>query len=193
METKEKLKNVTDFYKGRVFSLSSEIGEGQLNHKATCLKSYNYILLCKVKKSFTTGEFYETNIFKIVLDQDGEEVLQGMKIDYETALNMPSKYSASDDVVQSKFNDIVSQLQLKFFGSEVASSRKKRESELKDATEKIRMDNIAYIKTRQAEIYTALVEKCAGIEVKKLAGDGGIVLLLSEYTTLDNLKKFTTK
>jgi len=193
MKTEVKLKNVTDFYKGRTFSLSSEIGEGKLTHRATCLKSYDYILLCRVQKSFSTGEWHETNIFKIVLDQDGEEVLQGMKIDYETALNMPSKYNASDNVVEEKFNDIVSKMKVKGFEEGVVANRKKRESEAKESVEALRLSNIAYIKQRQAEIYSELLELCTGIPVQKLADDKKIIGLISENSVLESLKKCSTR
>lgn len=131
----ENLKNVTDHFKGRVFSIGSAIGEGQISHPVKVLQSYDFLCLCEVKKAYVSGQFREHLIGKIFLKGDGEEGFIPSTIDYETQPNMPPRYAAPESVVRARYEKMVDAAKLAFFEAEVRESRQAREAKEREASD----------------------------------------------------------
>jgi hypothetical protein len=189
----ENLKNVTDHFKDRVFTVGSAIGEGKISHPAKVLASYNYLCFVEITKAYTTGPFKEYGIYNVSLLGDGTEFLSEHIVDYETNPNAPARRTAPDDEVKQMYDTIVGKMKLRFFEDGLRDNTKFKEADAVKKAEDLRMENIAYIKSRQLEIYNTLTELCKGLEVKKLASDKKIIALVGENNLLEALKKFATK
>jgi len=183
------MKHKEDIYKNQTFTISSAIGQGHLGHKATVVGSYGHMCLCKIEKAFISGGFDELGIFKIVKDSAGTEILQDAHIDYSSpGPNVPSRYSAPDSEVMTKWERIISAMKVKDSEADIVSDRRKRENAEKEASEKLKTENIQYIKTKLSEIESQLKELFAGQTVKKLSGNKQVRDLITDMAVLEKLQ-----
>ena len=184
----KELKDVTDHFKGKVYPVTSAIGQGQIGHRATVLESYNYLCLVEITKGYVSGQFKEFGIFQVALDKDGEEYLSSVFVDYERQQGAPPRYVATEIETRDMYDRMVSAAKVKFFDEDMRNDRKIREAKSKEAAEKLKAENFLYIKDRTEEIDVSLQEMLRDKTVKKLASDNKIMSLVGEATTLEKLK-----
>jgi len=184
------MKHKEDLFKGRTFTISSVIGQGRLPHKATVIQSYGFMCLCRIEKAFISGGFNELGIFKIVKNGDGTEILQDAHIDYGSPeANVPSRYSAPDSEVMTKWERIISAMKVRDSEADIVKDRKIREDQAKAEAEKLKTENIIFAKTRQSEINAELSELVKVKPVRKLMTDKKVRELVFDSFIIEKLNK----
>ncbi|MCJ7449522.1 MAG: hypothetical protein MUO72_17740 [Bacteroidales bacterium] len=182
------MKDKENIYKNRIFSVTSEIGQGQLPHRATVLESYGFVCLVKVQKAYISGGFSEYGIYRIMLDANGVEILQSMMINYETTQGLPSRYGAPEAEVKAKFDKIKGQMQLADSEAEVAKDRKIKEDQARQEVEKVKIENFTFIKSELNEINIKLKELIKDQPAKKSFNDKTIRGLITDLYTLEQIR-----
>ena len=183
----EELKNVTDHYKGRVFSMTSAIGEGQIGHKAKVLQSYNHLCLVEVIKGYISGAFKEHQICRIQFTGDNTEYLVAIPVNYESNINLPTRSVGTKEQTMERYEKMADSMKLKFFETELKASREARESVAKEAADLQKRETFIYIKDRLLSINQELKQLINGSDIKKMSSDKKVTMLVSESATLEKL------
>jgi hypothetical protein len=165
------MKDKENLFKGRVFSIASAIGEGQITHPATVLESYGNLCLVRVRKAFTRGQFNELGIFTIGISGDNEEMLIPARIDFETKDGAPIRRQGADEETRAMFERMVSKMQLADSESELSKDRKIKESLQKEKADRLKAENNAFINARLSEITIELKEALKTNSVEKVLSD----------------------
>jgi hypothetical protein len=184
------MKHKENLFAGKVFTLTSAIGQGKLPHKGEVIESYGNICLVRETKAYVQGPFADYGIYKVMKDAHGDEFLDDLHVNYSnsTDSNAPHVYAAPETVVKEKFEILVGKMKIADSQADIVSDRRKRENAEKEATEKLKTENIQFIKERQLQINNQLKELFAGQTVKKLFADKKTRDLITDIAVLEKLK-----
>ena len=182
------MKKNENIFKGRIFPVTSEIGQGQLRFKAVVLESYGHLCLVKEEKSSIQGNFDEFRIYKVMLDQHGQEYLHPVMIDY-SGDGEPPRYFAPDAEVRLRFDSLKTKMIISDSEKMITEDRKIRETKSKEEAEALKLANISWCKDRQAAITDQLRVKVSESRIEKLSKEKGTIALVTEFLILESLKK----
>jgi hypothetical protein len=184
------MKDKENLFKGRFFSVASEIGEGKLSHPATVLESYGNLCLVRVTKAFTRGQFNELAIFTIGISGDNEEMLIPAHVDFETKDGAPIRRQGTDQETRAMFERMVSKMQLADSEAELSKDRKIKETLAKEKAAKIKAENFQFVKDSQGQIINELRELVSTNKIEMLLNDKKTKELISNYNSMELLKKY---
>jgi len=184
------MKHKEDLFKGRIFPLTSAIGQGKLPHKGEVIESYGNICLVKETKAYVQGQFNDYGIYRVMKDTHGDEVLQDAHIDYSnsTDSNAPHVYAAPETVVRQKFESLISKVKVREYEEGIVKDHKDKDNKVKAEIEKLKAENIQFIKEQQSKITSELSELIKDKHIKKLLADKKIRELIFDSIIIEKLK-----
>jgi len=185
------MKERENLFTGRVFTLTSEIGQGKIPHRGEVIESYGNICLIRETKAYIQGQFDDYGIYRVMKDAHGDEFLDDLHVNYSnsTDSNAPHVYAAPETVVRQKFESLISRVKVKEYEEGIVKDHKDRDNKVKAETEKLKAENVQFIKEYQLQIDNQLKELFAGQAVKKLLGNKKVRDLIIDTTVLEKLRK----
>lgn len=175
-----------NFYAGKVFEISSVIGEGRISFRGEVLESYGHLCLVQETQAYITGGFKRLGIYKVVLDGKGVETFKPMMIDYSVGVDDPPRYIAPDITVRDKFRRLKLDMMTKESDAELKEDRKIKAEQEALAVKQLKVENMQYINQRSSEI---VEELALSKPVRKITGDKKSMALLSELSALNMINE----
>lgn len=183
------MKSQENLFKGKIYSIGSEIGQGTIRHRAEVLESYNFLCLVRVQKAYTTGPFFEFGIYKIGYVGEHEEMLMSTVVDFETREGAPARRAGTEAETRGMFTRMVDKMKLQDSENELSKDRKIKETEAKEKADQLKAENFQFVKDSQDKIVTELRELVSTNKIEKLINENKVKDLVNNYNAMELLKK----
>jgi hypothetical protein len=182
------MRSKENLFKGRTFSVGSEIGEGQISFPATVLESYGNLCLVEVKKAYEKGPFSEFRIFNVGLTGSGEEMLVPAPINFETKEGVPARRMGTEEETRAIFERMVSKMVLQDSEAELSKDRQIKSSAAKEEAVKLKADNLDFVANKLTEANSKLKEWIEGQPAGKALKQNEVRDLIAEILLLEKFQ-----